>query len=303
MLADKGAKHFVFLSRVGNMITEAEALLDGLKEQGVSSTVTAVDVADKAQLEAALNKAKQSCPRIKGMVNCAMDLKLRVTRKLHEILPADLYFFICLSFIAGIIGNRGQANYNAGNNYQDAPIHHRAASGLAATSLNLSLAVVVGVSTEQYKVFQLLENGDLITQTESDLLNLVAAAISGRAPTQIAIGTTTDRHSDGDGQTTKADWKKLVVAATSKDQVHDFVLDALLDGLSNILKVEQDDIDSRKSLPALGIDSLVAIEIRNWLRKEFLANLSVFDIVSNDPLSSFASKVEVKSAVVLAGLA
>ncbi|PNP38755.1 hypothetical protein TGAMA5MH_09320 [Trichoderma gamsii] len=350
MLADKGARHFVFLSRSGNTRPEAQALLDELKEQGVSSTVTAVDVADKAQLEVALNKVKQSSPPIKGMINCAMDLKdgiynnmtakdwnlslrpkLKATRNLHELLPADLDFFVCLSSIAGIIGNRGQANYNAGNNYQDALMHHRAASGLAATSLNLSLVVGVGVSTEQDNVFQLLKNGDLIPQTETDVLNLVAAAVSGRAPTQVAIGTATggqldksqsndpywfddsrfailsqlDRHSGGDsnGQAAKEDWKKLVAAATSKDQAHDLVLDALVAGLSNILKVEVDDIDPRKSLPALGIDSLVAIEIRNWLRKEFQADLSVFDIVSNDPLSSFAPKVAAKSAVVPAGLA
>ncbi|KAH8124074.1 hypothetical protein LI328DRAFT_168866 [Trichoderma asperelloides] len=350
MLADKGAKHFVFLSRSGNTRPEAQALLDKLQGQGVTSIVTAVDVADKAQLEAALNKVKQSCPPIKGMINCAMDLKdgiynnmtakdwnlslrpkLKATRNLHELLPADLDFFVCLSSIAGIIGNRGQANYNAGNNYQDALMHHRATSGLAATSLNLSLVVGVGVSTEQENVFQLLKNGDLIPQNETDVLNLVAAAVSGRAPTQVAIGTATggqldksssndpywfddsrfailsrlDRHSGGDnnGQATKEDWKKLVATATSKDQVHDLVLDALVAGLSNILKVEQDDIDSRKSLPALGIDSLVAIEIRNWLRKEFQADLSVFDIVSNDPLSTFAPKVAAKSAVVPAGLA
>lgn len=73
--------------------------------------------------------------------------------------------------------------------------------------------------------------------------------------------------------------------------------------MSNILKVEQDDIDTRKSLPALGIDSLVAIEIRNWLRKEFLADLSLFDIVSNEPLSTFVHEVTARSALVLPSLA
>lgn len=123
--------------------------------------------------------------------NLSLRPKLKATRNLHELLPADLDFFVCLSSIAGIIGNRGQANYNAGNNYQDALMHHRAASGLAATSLNLSLVVGVGVSTEQENVFQLLKNGDLIPQNETDVLNLVTAAVSGRAPTQVAIGTAT----------------------------------------------------------------------------------------------------------------
>jgi acyl carrier protein len=192
-------------------------------------------------------------------------------------------------------------------------MHHRAASGLAGTSLNLSLVVSIGVCTESDGVFQLLKNGGLLPMTETDVLNLVAAAISGRASTPVALGVATggqrdksssndpywfddarfavlnqlDGQSGGDSscQASKEDWKKLVA------------------GVSNILKVEQDDIDTRKSLPALGIDSLVAIEIRNWLRKEFLADLSLFDIVSNEPLSTFVHEVTTRSALVLPSLA
>lgn len=263
--------------------------------------------------------------------NLSLRPKLKATRNLHELLPADLDFFVCLSSIAGIIGSRGQVNYNAGNNYQDALMHHRAASGLAATSLNLSLVVGIGVSTERDSVFQLLKNGGLLPMNETDVLNLVAAAISGRAPTQVAVGTATggqldksssndpywfadsrftilsqlDRHAGGNSgsQATKEDWKKLVAAAESKDQVYDLVLAQLLVGVSNIIKIDLDDIDPKKSLPSLGIDSLVAIEVRTWLRKEFQADLSVFDIVSNDPLLTFVHKVTAKSALVPAGLA
>ena len=73
--------------------------------------------------------------------------------------------------------------------------------------------------------------------------------------------------------------------------------------MSNIIKMNLDDIDPKKSLPALGIDSLVAIEVRTWLRKEFQADLSVFDIVSNDPLSTFVHRVTAKSALVPSSLA
>ncbi|KAJ5287127.1 hypothetical protein N7478_002813 [Penicillium angulare] len=352
MLVEKGAKNLVFLSRSGNARPEARTLLDDLQQQGVSATAVAVDVADKAQLETAINKIKQTSPPIKGMIHCAMDLrdgiynnmtakdwnlslvpKVKATRNLHELLPSDLDFFVCLSSIAGIIGSRGQGNYNAGNNYQDALMHHRASSGLAATSLNLSLVLGIGVSTENDGVFQLLKNGALLPMNEIDVLNVVAAAVSGRTPTQVALGAATggqldksssndpywfadsrfsilnqlDRQADGDnsgnsGQS-KEDWKKLVAAAITKEQVHELMLGQLLVGVSNIVKVDLDDIDPNKSLPALGIDSLVAIEIRNWLRKEFQADLSVFDIVSNDPLPTFVQKVTAKSTLVPPNLA
>lgn len=40
--------------------------------------------------------------------------KVQATRNLHELLPKDLDFFVCLSSIGGVVGSRGQSNYNAG---------------------------------------------------------------------------------------------------------------------------------------------------------------------------------------------
>nr|ALQ32782.1 putative polyketide synthase [Fusarium babinda] len=343
LLVERGARHLVFLSRSAGSRPEAQSLLDDLKSQGLQATAFAVDVADKSQLEAAINNVKQSFPPIKGLIHCAMDLrdavysnmtaqdwnlslrpKLLATRNLHDLLPTDLDFFICLSSIAGIIGSRGQANYNAGNTYQDALAHERVASGLAATSINLSLVVGIGVSTERSEVFQLLKDGGLIGMDENDVLNVIKAAISGRTPTQVALGASTggqldkltandpywfadsrfsvlsqlDRQGTGANSSGGQDWKKLLAAATSPDDIYELVLGQLLEGVSKIIKADVEDMDSRKSLPALGIDSLVAIEIRTWLLKEFQADLSVFDIVSNDPLTGFAKKVIAKSALI-----
>lgn len=76
MLAEKGAKHLLFLSRSGNVHPEARTMLNELQRQGVSATAIAVDVADKAQLEAVLDKVKQRYPPIKGIIHCAMDLRV-----------------------------------------------------------------------------------------------------------------------------------------------------------------------------------------------------------------------------------
>lgn len=65
--------------------------------------------------------------------------KIKGTWNLHQCLPQELDFFIVLSSMSGIIGNAAQANYAAGNTYEDAVAHYRRARGLAATTLNVGL--------------------------------------------------------------------------------------------------------------------------------------------------------------------
>lgn len=63
--------------------------------------------------------------------------KVEGTWNLHEVMPKDLDFFIMFSSIAGIVGNPGQSNYNAGNSYQDAFCHYRRSLGLTACTIDV----------------------------------------------------------------------------------------------------------------------------------------------------------------------
>lgn len=40
--------------------------------------------------------------------------KVQGTKNLHDMLTKDMDFFICLSSVGGVVGSRGQGNYNAG---------------------------------------------------------------------------------------------------------------------------------------------------------------------------------------------
>lgn len=71
----------------------------------------------------------------------AANPKIKGTWNLHRHVLRDVDFFILLSSVSGVIGNPGQANYAAGNTYEDALAHHRRRQGLAATSLNLGLVI------------------------------------------------------------------------------------------------------------------------------------------------------------------
>lgn len=79
---------------------------------------------------------------------------------LHNSLPDTLDFLIFLSSSAGVLGNRGQANYAAGNTFQDALAHHRASLGRRSVSLDLGLVLGAGMVAENERLLDvMLANG------------------------------------------------------------------------------------------------------------------------------------------------
>jgi hypothetical protein len=81
---------------------------------------------------------------------------------------------VLLSSVNGIFGNRGQANYSAGNTYRDALAHHRIAQGQKAMSIDLGLMVDDGMVAENDKILASTRRiGHLIEIGMPDLVALL----------------------------------------------------------------------------------------------------------------------------------
>lgn len=149
-----GARNIAFLSRSGGETPEAQALIAELSIARVKAFKG--DVTDAASFGAAMNECEQTLPPVKGVVQMAMVLrdtvfenmshdwwetglrpKVHGTRNLHEYFDAEkpIDFFIICSSISGITGNPGQAQYCAGNTYQDTLAHYRRSKGLKVSIL------------------------------------------------------------------------------------------------------------------------------------------------------------------------
>ena len=79
--------------------------------------------------------------------------------------------------------------------------------------------------------------------------------------------------------------------AASPDQAIDIVAGGVAEKLGTILVVPAADIDMTRPVTAYGLDSLNAIELRNWITKELGANLQVLELLTSGSLPSLAALI------------
>lgn len=75
----------------------------------------------------------------------------------------------------------------------------------------------------------------------------------------------------------------------------DIVTDFLIDRLARFMMVPASDIDPAKPLNMYGVDSLVAVEVRNSLAVNLMVEVSVFEIMANIPIRQLAADLAGKS--------
>lgn len=253
--------------------------------------------------------------------------KVQGSWNLHRQLPQDMDFFITLSSFAAIFGNRTQCSYAAAGAYQDALAHYRRAHGLKAVTVDLPVMRDVGVIAEKGAADYLAEWEVPFGMRETELHALMTKIISsemkgdGVIPAQIVNGLATGETAriadirrpfyfddvrfsklaehgasaeptSGSGQATLKDQLGQVDSVASGGRA---VTDALVARVAKSLQTDRSEIDEGRPLHTYGIDSLVGVEIANWVFKETKVTVSVFDILATMSISQFAKNVAEKS--------
>ncbi|KAK2025345.1 ketoacyl-synt-domain-containing protein [Colletotrichum zoysiae] len=343
---DTLAQHKVFEA------VEKKAAIRGFNERGCSVNTIQCDVTNEHQVKLAAQSCELSDWKVKGIIQCAMVLqdsifenmtyerwcatinpKVKGTWNLHSQFPRDLDFFVILSSMSGVIGNAGQANYCAGNTYEDTVAHYRRNIGLAATSLDVGLVTDAShfekgstfnsTSEEYLKKYKHWTSAQVTSQ---ELEIVLAAAIRGTSFTngkpfapQLLVGITDDIQrstelgwpqdrkfdhrvsqsftNDSPGAQEVSTSHKMRSAQTVNEAAQ-AVEEALRTNIAASITAEPDDIDVSKALFTFGIDSLKAIEVRNWIFAELQADVSVFDVLSQTPISDMAFLVVGRSSLV-----
>ncbi|RMZ86354.1 hypothetical protein DV736_g6420, partial [Chaetothyriales sp. CBS 134916] len=330
----QGAHHIVLLSRQSKVSAEIEELIETASALNGSVYIEPCDVADEASVASLVKKVNQELPPIRGVIHAAMVLKDILFEKmtfddyttvvrskisgawnLHKaLLGTPLDFFVALSSVAGIVGNRGQAAYAAANTFLDALIQHRLQQGLPAASLDLTAVDDVGYLAEnRTRQTQVLKNLSGSTMRENEVLALLKIAIGGSFQTstsgQYITGLDFSKplnlpfyaadgkfsrlrsaalHAYGDASSSDST-ADLPIAmklhqAGSMETALDLVTKELSGKLGSILMLSAEELalhNDSTPITVFGLDSLNAIELRNWIGKELQAHLQVLELLSS----------------------
>ncbi|KAH8732058.1 hypothetical protein GQ44DRAFT_603510 [Phaeosphaeriaceae sp. PMI808] len=235
---------------------------------------------------------------------------------------ASLDFFIAISSAAGAVGNRGQAAYAAANTFLNGFAQHLIGQGISAASIDLTAVSDAGYLAEDAeKAAEVARNLGSDTICEAEVLALIQAAIEGKltscnghpitgmriTPTMrpfwsndakfIHLLRTAEAASASSATIAKVSWSAAFKAAPSRPEAEQVVCNALVEKIAEVISMEPEELDTSRAISHYPLDSLTAIEVRNFITRMFEASLQVLELLASGSIESLARVVCTKTKV------
>ncbi|PYH93396.1 ketoacyl-synt-domain-containing protein [Aspergillus ellipticus CBS 707.79] len=96
-----------------------------------------------------------------------------------------------------------------------------------------------------------------------------------------------------DGAGVEQSLKGMLAGVDGEGEVREVLTGALKERLSKILKLSVEAIDAQVPLPSIGMDSLIALQVRQWLQKELEVDVSMLRI-TNDSVADVVGDIVVQ---------
>ena len=288
-MVERGARNLILTSRSGLTNGYQSLCLRKWGLQGVTVETPAIDLSDKEAAEAFM-KEVASKHKLGGIINSALVLrddifpnqtaeafeevcapKATVTENLDALSRKycpNLDYFVVFSSSACGRGNSDQTNYGWANSVMERICENRMADGLHGLAIQWGVLGQVGIVAE--KLFKNMDGTEVLLgtlpQTVDSCLEVLDAALQQKNPIASSI----------------------VVAEKGKKKGEK---GGLLARMSKIFGIKDiDSLSNDKKLTELGMDSLIGVELKQTLErdydlpvtKELLLSLTVGDLKAID---------------------
>ncbi|KAI9163271.1 Polyketide synthase [Paramyrothecium foliicola] len=349
LLVRFGVRYIAILTRSQTAVEKSEIWITQMRKRGVSLHVYSVDICDADDVNQVVGKISGGMPPIRGVFQCAAVIKDAIfdnmtwsdwqmafrpktlgTQNLVESMGAAAHdaFFIFLASSSGVIGNRGQANYAAGNCFLDAMARKLQSQGKHAVSIDLGPVLGAGMLEGDDATLDMLRANGFYGIRHADFLRIVTHAITSEIspgipmPPQVVLGVGTggifhqnkpadpywfrtaiysymrlvdmpppDLASQNGPSSQAQDIRTQLTCSTNVLAAAKVVKTGLVRLLAKSMTMLPEEIDEGKSPAAYGIDSLVAVGIRNWVLANCVVQMSVFEVLGDQSVTEMAMMI------------
>jgi 6-methylsalicylic acid synthase len=276
-----------------------------LERLGVTVVTVALDIADADAVRTQLSPAGLDLPPIRGVVHLAGVLDNRMLRNLTEeslrsvmrpkvegalvlhtlFPPGSLDFFVLFSSSGQLLGLPGQASYAAGNAFLDALAAHRRAAGDNTTSFGWTSWRGLGMSTssavidaelaargtadinvtEAFSSWELAERYDL---GYAAVLRIVPLAPGEQRLPLLSLLAEEAPPEQADAAPRETPWVGLTGA-----ELREYLATEIRTQVANETKLAASEVDARRPLVEMGVDSVMTVRIRRGLERRFQLSL------------------------------
>lgn len=326
-MVEKGAKHLVLVGRRSPDEAVRQKLIE-LERAGAEVVVEQADVSDLESMTQVFRNIEHSKRSLAGIIHLAgsisdglllnqnwsnfervMTPKVQGAWSLHQLTQNQpLDFFVLFSSVASLLGTPGQSNYAAANGFLDGLVHYRRAMGLPALSIHWGPISEVGMAAESGADLMAQKYGVGSLQT-TQVLDSLELLMSGTDDTEVGVVPIewlawAERVAEWPFL---ADWQELTASMTATQREDDSILQQLkaasseqrygmlteyiISKIANILAMSASQIDVDQPIIDMGLDSLMAGELRNLLKKQLGGDIPFQEIFGGASTAQIAGWV------------
>lgn len=221
-----------------------------------------------------------------------------------------LDFFVLFSSMSSVLGAGGQANYASANTFLDSLAFHRRAKSLPGTSVSWGYLADVGFVARHQEIGSRFEAMGLLSFKPQEALTLLGRFLR-ESPVNISvmrvdwerfanfIGFTSLAPrfvdlaremslGDADSQSQSPSAVRRALLAAPPAERRDRIVALLRGQVSRILGTSEEKLDSDRPMTELGLDSLMAVELRNWIEGDLRLTLSSVELLRGPSVSQLA---------------